>query len=61
MPIADTLLRLAEHDPPFFAPKWSRDILDETGRTLVKFGYSAAQAKRRIDVMQEAFPEAPKF
>jgi predicted nucleic acid-binding protein len=58
MPIADTLLRLAEHDPPFFVPKWSKDILEETQRTLVKFGYSAEQAKRRIDVMQEAFPEA---
>ena len=58
MPIADTLLRLAEHDPPFFVPKWSKDILDETRRTLIKFGYSAEQAKRRIDVMQAAFPEA---
>jgi predicted nucleic acid-binding protein len=58
MPIADTLLRLAERDPPFFTPKWSIEILEETHRTLLKFGYSAEQAKRRIDVMREAFPEA---
>ncbi len=58
MPVADTLLRLAEHDPPFFRPIWSRDILGEVKRTILKFGYTEAQASRRIDAMEEAFPEA---
>jgi len=58
MPVADTLLRLAEHDPPFFAPLWSRGILNEVKRTILKFGYTEAQASRRIDAMDEAFPEA---
>jgi hypothetical protein len=58
MPVADTLLRLAEYDPPFFGPLWSRDILDETKRTILKFGYTELQASRRIKAMEEAFPEA---
>jgi hypothetical protein len=58
MPVADTLLRLAEHEPPFFAPKWSKHILDETKSVLIGFGYSETQAERRIAAMQEAFPEA---
>jgi predicted nucleic acid-binding protein len=58
MPVADTLLRLAEHDPPLFGPLWSRDILSEVKRTILKFGYTEVQASRRIDAMDEAFPEA---
>ena len=58
MPIADTLLRLAESEPPFFAPRWSTQILQETEATLVKFGYSPEKAKRRIDAMEAMFPEA---
>ena len=58
MPVADTLLRLAELNPPFFRPIWSRDILDEVKRTILKFGYTEVQASRRIDAMDEAFPEA---
>jgi|SRR5579883_708851 len=58
MPIADTLLRLAEDEPPFYGPLWSKDILDEVHKTLLKFGYSDAQCERRIKAMDEAFPEA---
>jgi predicted nucleic acid-binding protein len=58
MPVADTLLRLAERDPAFYSPRWSGQILGETRRTLLKFSYSTAQAERRIDAVQEAFPEA---
>jgi hypothetical protein len=58
MPIADTLLRLAE-EPAFYTPKWSPDILDEIKRTLLsKFRYSEDQITRRISAMQEAFPDA---
>jgi hypothetical protein len=44
MPIADTLLRLAE-EPSFYLPKWSRDILEETKRTLARFGYTEPQSR----------------
>lgn len=58
MPVADTLLRLAEYDPPFYGPLWSQHILDEVRNTLLKFGYTEAQADRRITAMKSAFPEA---
>lgn len=57
MPVADTLLRLAE-EPAFYIPKWSPHILDEVRRTLVRFGYSQPQIDRRIEKMTGAFPEA---
>jgi predicted nucleic acid-binding protein len=58
MPIADTLLRLAE-ELAFYLPRWSEHILSELHRTLtVKFHYTEAQARRRIGVMREFFPEA---
>jgi predicted nucleic acid-binding protein len=56
MPVADTILRLAEEG--FFIPKWSCKILEETERTLEKFGYTPEQRRRRIDSMMHAFPEA---
>lgn len=38
MPIADTLLRLAE-EPAFYLPRWSDELLSELERTLgEKFG-----------------------
>src|ERR1700683_385567 len=58
MPVADTLLRLAEHDPPFYGPLWSRHILEEVKTTLLKFGCSQEQVVRRIKSMEDAFPEA---
>ena len=58
MPIADTLLRLAE-EPAFYTPKWSPDILQELQKTLQdKFAYSQAQTDRRIESMKLTFPEA---
>ena len=58
MPVADTLLRLAE-EPAFYTPRWSEDILREVRRTLSsKFGYSEEQAARRLRTMNAAFPEA---
>lgn len=53
----DTLLRLAEQGA--FRPHWSDDVLDELGRNLTATaGLTAAMAKRRIDHMQQAFPDA---
>lgn len=37
---------------------WSQEILDEVFRTLIKFGYSDAQATRRCTAMKAAFPES---
>jgi hypothetical protein len=56
MPVADTLLRLAEAS--FYTPRWSADILRETETTLIKFGYAPEQALRRTAAMSKAFPEA---
>jgi predicted nucleic acid-binding protein len=57
MPVADTLLRLAE-EPRFYAPRWSSDILAELAATLSKFGFTETQIAHRLDRMQNAFPEA---
>jgi predicted nucleic acid-binding protein len=57
MPICDTLLRLAE-EPAFYLPRWSRETLAEIHRNLQKWGYSSAQADRRIRAMQEMFEDA---
>jgi len=58
MPVADTLLRLAE-EPAFYIPKWSGHIFDELRRTLLgKWGFSQAQVDRRISAMATWFPEA---
>ena len=58
MPVADTLLRLAE-ESAFYQPRWSPEILAELKRTLiVRFRYAEVQAQRRLDAMTAAFPEA---
>lgn len=57
MPICDTLLRCAE-EPALYRPLWSDQILEEVDRTMLKFGYTDLQAKRRVSFMRKAFPEA---
>jgi predicted nucleic acid-binding protein len=55
--LSDTLLRLAEHDT--FRPHWSAQVLDELSRNLqLHAGLSSEKAARRINQMQEAFPDA---
>jgi hypothetical protein len=55
--LCSLLLALAEAD--LFEPRWSTRILDETERTLIgKMGKPADKIARRLDAMQEAFPEA---
>jgi predicted nucleic acid-binding protein len=58
MPIADTLLRLAEEPASFYAPRWSGDILTELRSTLKKFKYPDESIENRIKSMNLAFPEA---
>jgi predicted nucleic acid-binding protein len=58
MCLCDTLLRLAE-DPAMYRPLWSGRILEEVGDALEsKIRLTAAQRQRRIEKMNEAFPEA---
>lgn len=52
----DLLLRLAERR--LFRIVWSRQILDEVFRSLVRRGIDSSRARRRLDAMESAFPEA---
>ena len=58
MPVADTLLRLAE-EPRLYEPKWSHMIMDEVTRNLVmKWNMPAGKARRREEALLRHFPEA---
>jgi|CZKF01.1.fsa_nt_gi hypothetical protein len=58
MPLCDTLLRCAEEPALLFRALWSNETLDEVYRTLVKFGFSHAQAEHRLREMKKSFPNA---
>src|SRR6266853_1288903 len=57
--LRDTLLRLAE-EPRLYAPKWSKQILDEVSRTLAgpKFALTADRISYLTTRLEAAFPEA---
>ena len=57
MPLCDTLLRCAE-DRALFRALWSDETLNEVRRTLVKLGFSRAQAEHRVEEMHSTFPDA---
>lgn len=58
MPLADTLLRLAE-EPRLYLPRWSQMIMDEVTRNLIaKWGMAPEKALRREAEMRRHFPEA---
>jgi predicted nucleic acid-binding protein len=58
MPLADTLLRLAEL-PPVYEARWTDEILGEVTRTLLgKFGRSPAKVAYRELRMRASFPDA---
>jgi predicted nucleic acid-binding protein len=58
MPLADTLLRMAEA-PRLYRPRWSHLIMDEVTRNLIsKFGMPAEKARRREKELRRHFPEA---
>lgn len=58
MPLADTLLRMAE-TPRLYLPRWSDNILHEVSRNLIgKLGRTQAQARRREIALRDHFPEA---
>lgn len=55
--LASLLLTLAEHN--LLERRWSETILEETRRTLTtKIGPDEARADRRLNAMEQAFPEA---
>jgi predicted nucleic acid-binding protein len=58
MPLADTLLRMAE-TPRLYLPKWSQTIMDEVTRSLIqKWKMSTEKAQRRERELRRHFPEA---
>lgn len=58
MPLADTLLRMAEH-PRLYLPKWSEQILDEVSRNLSsKWNMPVEKVERRESALRNHFPEA---
>ncbi len=57
MPLADTLLRMAE-TPGLYLPKWSQLIMDEVTRNLIsKWDMPAEKARRREEELRRHFPE----
>jgi hypothetical protein len=58
MPLADTLLRMAE-TPRLYSPKWSESIMDEVTRNLVEnWKLTPEKARRREAEIRRHFPEA---
>lgn len=59
MPLADTLLRMAE-TPRLYLPKWSADIMAEVSRNLAgpPWNKSPEQIQHREDQLRLHFPEA---
>jgi hypothetical protein len=58
MPVADTLLRLAE-PPALYAPRWTDEILAEVTRTLViRFGKAPEDALYREAAMRDFFRDS---
>ena len=58
MPLADTLLRMAEA-PRLYLPRWSQAIMDEVTRSLIaKWDMAPEKARRREEELRRHFPEA---
>lgn len=58
MPLADTLLRMAE-TPRLYLPRWSQTIMDEVTRSLIqKWNMPPEKAQRREGKLRRHFPEA---
>lgn len=58
MPLADTLLRMAEA-PRLYLPRWSQTIMDEVTRNLIaKWDVAPEKARRREAELRRHFPEA---
>ena len=57
--LRDTLLRLAEPPCSLYLPRWSKDIIEETKRTLeTKLGLISAQTTHLVHQMEIHFADA---
>lgn len=57
--LRDTLLRLAEPPCSLYIPRWSRDIIEETKRTLeVKLGLTSTQTAHLFHQLEIHFADA---
>ncbi len=57
--LRDTLLRLAEPPCSLYLPRWSKDIMEETRRTLeAKLGLTSAQTAHLLQMLELHFPDA---
>ena len=54
--LADLLLRLCERG--LFRVAWSEELIDELVDSLVRRGLERPRARRRVEAMSQAFPEA---
>ena len=54
--IRDLLLWFAHHD--LYTPKWSKHIFDEWLDVMIRKGVSELEARKRIEIVTEAFPDA---
>jgi predicted nucleic acid-binding protein len=58
MPLADTLLRMAEA-PRLYLPQWSQVIMDEVTRNLIaKWDMAPEKTRHREEELRRHFPEA---
>ncbi len=58
MPLADTLLRMAEA-PRLYLPRWSQRIMDEVTRNLIaKWDMPFERVRRREEELRRHFPAA---
>jgi len=57
--LRDTLLRLAEPPCSLYLPRWSKDIIEETKRTLeTKLGLTSAQTAHLLEQLEIYFADA---
>ncbi len=56
LPIRDLLLWFAHFD--LYTPKWSKHIFEEWVSVMERKNISAVEIKKRIDNVNEAFPDA---
>jgi len=54
--IRDLLLWFAHHE--LYTPKWSNHIFDEWIEVMKRKGVAESDAKKRIEILNEAFPDA---
>lgn len=54
--IRDLLFWFAHYD--IYTPRWSRQVFVEWKRVMIRKGVSAKEAERRVQIANQAFPDA---